>query len=184
MLAVVKRSLPLAFVLLAAGCAPRPPAQWAQGGAELEIPAARWVRGDATVELYPDGKLRINGEHEATLDRAGRLFDTDAQPIALLLPDGRLVGPDDAPLGFVGQATASLPDARTAWLAIQLTGEVVRFEDDGAPVSMGAWVGACRATPRTMQVCTLITHVVATKLRSGPRVGFSFGVGVGIGVRR
>jgi hypothetical protein len=183
MLASVKSSLPLAFALLA-GCAPKPPAHWAQGGAELEIPAARWVRGDATVELHPDGKIKVNGEHEATLDRAGRLFDVDAQPIALLMPDGRVVGPDDAPLGFVGQATASLPDTRTAWIAIQPTGEVVRFEDDGAPAPMGAWFGDCRATPRTMQVCTLVTHMMAMRLRSGPRIGFSFGVGVGFGVRR
>jgi len=180
------KSLLALGALLCAGCAARPPAHWAQGGADLEIPHARWVRGDVVVELFPDGKLRINGDHEATLDRAGRLYDADAQPIALLEPDGRVVGPDDAPLGFVGQASASLPGARTAWLAIQPSGEVVRFDDEGAPASMGVWTGGCAASPRAMQVCTLITHVVAVRQANSPRFGISVGVGVGVGfgVRR
>ncbi|MFT3773827.1 MAG: hypothetical protein QM820_51310 [Minicystis sp.] len=177
----MKSLLPFVLVVLA-GCAPKPPAHWAGGGAEVDIPFARWVRGDVAVEIHPDGKVKVNGEHEATLDRAGRLFDGDGQPIALLEPDGHVTGPDDAPLGFVGQNSASLPGMATAWIVIRPSGEVLRFDDDGAPTPMGVWTGQCGATPRTTQVCTLITHLMAAKQRSGPRFGISIGVGVGIGV--
>lgn len=174
--------LSIALLSLAAGCAPAPPAHWAQGGAMVEIPHARWVRGDGALELFPDGKITIDGQQFATLDHGGRLFDVDAQPIALLEPDGRVVGPDDAPMGFVGQASASLPESSTAWIALLPSGELVRFEEDGARAPMGAWVGQCARSARTMQVCTLISHVVALRARNAPRVSVGVGIGIGVGV--
>lgn len=182
MLRPVKRLFAFALTLLA-GCVPHPPAHWAVGGADVDIPAARWARPDASVDIQPDGKILVDGEHYATLDRAGRVYDADGQPIALLEPDGRVTGPDDASLGFVGRASASLPGATTAWIALQPTGDVLRFDPEGAPSPMGRWMGQCGATARTLQVCTLVTHLLLVKQQSGPRIGIGFGFGVGVRVR-
>lgn len=183
----MKRALSLLVVAVSASllsaCGATPPAHWAQGGAIVQIPHARWVRGDMTIELLPSGKVVINGEHELSIDRGGRVFDTDAQPVALLEPDGRLVGPDDVPLGFVGSETAALPGERSAWLALLPSGELVRFDGEGARASLGAWLGGCNATPRARQACVLVSHLVAMRLRDKPaNGGVSVGIGIGVGV--
>lgn len=176
-------ALAVPLVLLAA-CSATPPANWARGGAALDIPRARWVRGDITVDIGPDGKIFINGDHELTVDRGGRVFDVDAQPVALLEPDGHVVGPDDTPLGTVGALHASMPGEANAWLTVTGSGEVIRYDDEGERSTFGVWMG-CNATMRAHQTCTLITHLVGMRIRDYERQnqgGVSIGIGVGVGV--
>jgi len=174
-----------ALCLGGVACSSSPPAHWAQGGAQLEIPKARWVIGTATVDLIPDGKILINGEHELTIDRGGRVYDEDSQAVALLEPDGRLVGPDDEPLGVVGAMHASRPGEQNAWISVAPSGEVVSYDDEGERHLAGVWIG-CNASPRTHQVCTLVTHLLAMRMKAtserGDSSGVSFGIGVGVGV--
>jgi hypothetical protein len=161
----MKRRLLAASALLWLGsCSPTPPAQWVQGGALLQIPRARWVYGDSTLDITPDGKIYIQGEHELTLDRAGRLIDLNADPVALLLPDGRVVGPDDKALGTVGAIHAALPGELHAWLSLTGTGEVIRYDDEGDRTPFGFWYG-CNLSFQSQQACTLVTHLVAMRAR-------------------
>jgi hypothetical protein len=193
MLNAMKRGLVLgAGPLLLCACAATPPANWAKGGAPLDVIPSRWVRGDVMVEITPDGKVMLNTEHLLSVDRGGRVVDGDAQPVALLEPDGRVIGPGDKPLGFVGAWSASRPNEAMAWLAVMSTGEVVRFGDQGERTPMGVWVGGCAYSLRAHQLCTLVTHLLATRLedqapyRTGypgtrpPGMGFP-GVGLGPG---
>jgi hypothetical protein len=178
------------FFLLAASlglisCSANPPANWAKGGAPLEIPRARWVFGTSAVEVVPDGKVIIDGEHQLTIDRGGRVFDPDREPIALLEPDGRLIGPDDEAMGIVGALTASRPDEQHAWLSVAPSGEVIIYDDEGERHLAGVWIG-CNATPRTHQVCTLVSHMLAMRMRAAlargePSVGVGIGIGIGVG---
>lgn len=167
---------------LAMGCSATPPPNWAQGGAAVEIPRARWARGDLTVDVMSDGRVLLNGEHELTIDRAGRVFDPEAEPIALLEPDGRVIGADEMHLGVVGSDHASLPGHATAWLSVLPTGEVVRYDEDGERYGFGVWTG-CTEAPRARQVCTLISHLLGMRTRAAERPsGVTIGVGVGVGV--
>jgi hypothetical protein len=177
-----------AFLLVSAvflsACEATPPVHWVVGGASLEIPHARWVRGEGTVDITADGMVFVDGDHQLDIDRAGRVFDLDAEPVALLEPDGRLIGPDDAPLGVVGSMHASLPGRSTAWITVTENGEVITYDDDGQRSGMGVWVGGCGVSARTHQVCTLVTHLIAMKLRD--RSSDSDGLasrGDGMGVR-
>jgi hypothetical protein len=130
------------------------------------------------VDLMPDGRVFGNGEHLFTIDAAGRVFDLENEPIALLEGDGRLVGNNDANLGRIGLRNASPPGAEAAWLTLEETGAVVRFDPEGGPIHEGFWAG-CGAALRT---CTLATHVLAlAQMRSGSRSNVSVGVGVGVG---
>jgi hypothetical protein len=176
----VALTLPLVFL---AACSATPPAGWARGGAMLDIPRARWVFGSITVDVAPDGKVFLNGEHELNVDRGGRVFDTEGQPVALLEPDGRVVGPDEKPLGNVGALHASLPDEATAWLTVTDSGEVIRYNDEGERSSFGVWLG-CNTSMRAHQTCTLVTHLLGMRLRDSdrPQPGFSVGIGVGVGI--
>ena len=180
----MKRAACILGLALLAACAATPPAHWARGGAAVDLPRARWVRGDATIEIAPDGKVTVDGEHELTIDRAGRVFDQDAQPVALLEPDGRVVGPDDVPLGFAGSDTAALPGESSAWIGLLRTGEVIRYGADGSRSSLGVWIGGCTATPHARHVCVLVSHLLAMRMRdrSSPGTGIGIGIGVGVGV--
>ena len=197
MLAPMKRALLLGLsTLLLAGCTPKPPANWAQGGSPLDIPRARWVRGDASVEISGDGRVLVNGEHQLTIDRGGRIFDVDAHPVALIERDGRLIGPDDKSLGMAGVWSASLPGESVAWLSLLASGEVVRYGDEGVRSSMGAWVGNCMASAPAHQTCMNVSHLHGMKLKDErpynpsyapgmtpgiPGVG---GIGIGVGLFR
>ena len=168
--------------LLAACSTPTPPANWQKGGATLDVPRARWVRGDSVIELARNGAVYVDGDHELTVDRAGRVYEADGTPVALLQADGRLIGPDDEDLGVVGAARASLPgrDA-VAWLGLYPTGELVIYGDEGQRLALGVWLG-CNESPRVAQTCVLISHLVAQQLRrrhQQPSVMFGVGVGVG-----
>jgi hypothetical protein len=195
MLAAMKRALLLGLsTLLITGCAANPPAHWAEGGSPLDIPRARWVRGDASVEIVGDGRVLVNGEHKLTIDRAGRIVDADANPVALIERDGRLIGPGDKPLGVAGVWSASLPGESIAWLAVLPSGEVVRYGDEGVRSSMGAWVGNCMASAPAHQTCMIVSHLLGMKLKDErpynpgyvpgmtPGMGGMGGVGLGVGL--
>jgi hypothetical protein len=171
----------IAVAALAVGaCASHPPANWATGGSPVEIPQARWTRGDSIAEIMPDGRVIVDGSHAFSIDRAGRVFEPDNSPIAILSPDGRLIGKDDVLLGVVGVHNSSLPGHTQAWLTVGTQGEVIVYDDDGDRKSAGAWTG-CGPAVRT---CTLVTHVVAmasVRRRGNVGVGFGFGAGRGAG---
>src|SRR5258708_17277260 len=98
------------FAALAlAACHSQRPTNWAPGGTPLDIPRASWTRGDKLIDIMPDGKVFADGEHLFTLDRAGRVYEPDNDPIAVLQPDGRLVGKDEAVLGKIGLRNSSAP---------------------------------------------------------------------------
>lgn len=177
----------LAAAALAAsvGCSATPPANWQKGGAPLDIPRARWVFGTSVVEIMQDGQVVANGEHVMSVDRGGRVFDPDREPIALLEPDGRVIGTDDEALGVVGAEHASKPEEENAWLSVARSGEVIVYNDEGERMAAGVWIG-CNGSARAHQVCTLVTHLMAMKMRSlaernEPSVGIGIGIGVGVG---
>jgi hypothetical protein len=172
-----------------AACSSTPPANWARGGAVIDIPRARYIKSDLMVDILPGGQVMLNGEHEFTIDRAGRVFDADSEPLALLEPSGNLVGPDQTPLGQVGSMHASHADESYAYLSVTPMGEVVRYDEDGERSNYGIWMG-CNVSPRTNQACTLVTHLLSTRNRiperayGGGSVGPSIGIGVGVGFGR
>jgi hypothetical protein len=116
-----------------------------------------------------------------TMDRAGRVYQPDNEPVAVLEPDGRLVGKDDALLGKVGVRNSSPPGKDVAWLSINEHGQVVRFDPDGEAAGDGGWVGCEPA----IRACTLTTHIVALVesrwRRRSPMYGPGVGVGIGVG---
>lgn len=161
-------------------CHAQPPPNWATGGTPLDIPRARWTRGNKLIDIMPDGKVLADGEHVFTLDPAGRVYEPDNDPIAVLEPDGRLMGKDDAVLGKIGVRNSSAPGKELAWLSIGEHGEVMHFDPDGEARADGMWTG-CETAVRT---CTLATHIVTlveTRWRQSPVYGPGVGVGIGIG---
>lgn len=165
-----------AIVLLAAvsGCASTPPPRWAEGGAPVEIPHARWQRIGQRVDLHEDGKVFVDGAHVLTMDRAGRVFEPRGEPVAVLQPDGWLIGPNERPLGRIGMTNAAPAGSGTAWLSLGPHGEVIRFASDGERLADGEWTGCGRA----VRACTLTSHLIALEeQKARPRV--SVGVGVG-----
>jgi hypothetical protein len=172
----------LGAALLTLGCSSAlPPSRWSIGGAPLSLPWARWDAGDVSVELRPDGTVLVDGEPSFVIDGAGRVYDPDLAPLALLEPDGRLVGGDEQALGVVGSMHASLPGASEAWLSVMPDGTVLRYGDEGDRFPGGLWQG-CHGAPSAAQACVLVTHVVLLEAemrrrqRSGP--GFGFGIGL------
>jgi hypothetical protein len=129
------------------------------------------------LDVMPDGRVFGNGDHLFTIDAAGRVFDRENEPIALL--EGELlVGANDASLGRIGLHNASPPGVEVAWLTVDDAGNVIRFDPEGGPHPDGTWAG-CGAALRT---CTLATHVIAlSQMRGGSRSNVSVGVGVGVG---
>jgi hypothetical protein len=178
---LARLTLTLACVVVAAACSANPPPRWAEGGAPLVIGAARWDRpDDDTIEILDDGTVLEDGDKILMVDRAGRVVDEDHEPVAILLPDGHVGGPDNLLLGRVGVSNAAPPGSAAAWLAILPNGQVVRFDAEGEQEGDGVWYGCDGPKRRT---CTLITHVLAVRYyREHPRSGVTFGVGVGVGL--
>ncbi|WP_438040352.1 hypothetical protein [Sorangium sp. So ce128] len=168
---------------LLAACAATPPANWVRGGALLDIPRARWALADLTIDVMPDGKILVNGEHQLSVDRGGRVFGLEAEPVALLEPDGRVTGPNDDPLGQVGVLHASLPRQANAWITVAEGGAVIRYSEEGEREPLGAWMG-CEATARAHQACTLITHIVGMRMGklARPRAPDALQMGLGNGL--
>jgi hypothetical protein len=158
----MKRAVLVLAAALAGCAATTPPAGWLQGGAPLLLPRATWSSVNATVEVEPDGRVFVNGVPAFGIDRAGRVFDTDGQAVALLRPDGRLLGSGDTDLGTVGATSAATAGARYATLAIAPSGQVIRYADDGDMVALGSWAGCGMYAP-SLQACMLVTYLVATR---------------------
>lgn len=167
--------LPLALL----GCVPDPPARWAEGGAPLVLPDARFERGrlDAIV-VRADGRVEEDGDLLFTIDRAGRVFDEDNEPVALLNADGSVSGPDNVYFGRVGMHNASPPWSGTAWLRVRTDGKVALYDSDGEAQYGGLWTGC--EVPKT-RVCTLVTHLLALDAARRHRDS-DVQVGIGIGV--
>lgn len=139
------------------------PANWARGGAVLELPRARWIVATTVVDLFPDGRVLLNDNQQMTMDRGGRVWDSNNEPVALLEPTGNVVGPGDKPLGMVGLVHASKAGEQNAWLSVLPTGEVVQYGDDGTRSSLGVWVG-CNQTYPSHYACTYLTHLLAPQI--------------------
>lgn len=169
----------LLFVgLLASSCASKPPPNWATGGARLALTTARWTRSDATVDVRPDGKVLMDGDAVLGIDAAGRVFETDGEPVAVLDREGNLVGRDSTHMGMVGSQTASFPGDRTAWVGLGPRGEVIRFGSEGERSQDGYWQGCAGAMAST---CMLVTHMILLReWQRRPRVGVGIGVGFGV----
>jgi hypothetical protein len=146
------------------------------------IAPAVWKRGRTQVEVRQNGQVIEDGDLIYSIDRVGRVVDDSNEPVAILLPDGHVAGPNDRYLGRVGLSNASPPDADVAWLSVMPDGSVVRFDADGQRASDGRWSG-CNGPQ--MRVCTLVTHLLAVRDYGGrSRGGVGIGVGVGIGIYR
>jgi hypothetical protein len=128
----------------------------------LWLPRAAWRSGWMSIDLMQDGRVMMNGQSSFLVDAAGRVIDAEGQPVALLQPDGRLIGTKGEDLGVVGPVTASPAGSRYAWLGILPSGQVVRYEDDGRSSGGGTWVG-CGGHPSSLQACMLVTYLVATR---------------------
>jgi hypothetical protein len=174
------RSALLVGLLLLLGCTPQEPPNWPRGGAPLSIVPARWDRGsEDAVEIRADGKVLEDGDVLFVIDRVGRIVDKDYDPVAILLPDGRVIGTEDRVLGQVGVTNAAPPWSANAWLALMPDGGVTAFSPEGDRSSLGRWQGCNGPALRT---CTLVTHMIALRhYRAQPASGVSVGVGIGIG---
>jgi hypothetical protein len=169
----------------ALGCTPPPPRSWTGGGTLLEIPRAQWILGEEAVELLPGGEVLVDGDLEMAIDRVGRVYDEEGDPVAVLEPDGGLVGNDDVDMGMVGSRHASLPESGFAWITVEPNGQVIRYGSEGQRHPFGAWFG-CGRSPRAQQACTLVSHVLGMRMRRRARddgPSFGFGMGVTVPVR-
>lgn len=170
----------LASLLWLGACSPKEPPRWPEGGAPLLLAPAVWERGeDEPIELRANGQVVEDGDVLFVIDRVGRVVDRDYEPLAILLPDGHVVGTDNRALGYVGVSNAAPPWSGTAWLAVMPDGAVTLFMPDGERKFGGRWTGCSGASRR---VCTLVTHLVLVRGQRGPDSGVSVGVGIGIGL--
>ena len=128
--------------------------------------------------MMPDGKVLSDGHLLFSMDRAGRIFEPNNDPIAVLQVDGRLIGKDDVLLGKVGLRNSSPPGREVAWLSVSEAGEVQRFDPEGELHPDGAWTGCGPA----IRACTLTTHVITLAETRRPRSRGYYGPPVGIGV--
>lgn len=150
------RHLPLVACMTLASCAAPVPANWARGGAPLELGAATWERPDAEpVQLTAAGDVFVDGELWYHVDAQGRLIDGDGDPAALLSSDGQVFSATNTYSGRVGVRNASPPWSGVAWVRIGEDGVVSWFDDDGVPHNEGRWTG-CEGS--RVRLCTLLTH--------------------------
>src|SRR5690606_23558567 len=125
------RLLLLVSVVLAA-CQAVAPARWAEGGAPLVLPDAEWSRTEGEpLTISATGEVRRDGELLFIIDAAGRVFEENKEPIALLGPDGHVVGTDEEALGRVGLRNASPPWDGVAWLRVGADGTLMLFAQGG-----------------------------------------------------
>ncbi len=185
----------IALALSLAACADnKPPARWAEGGAPLHLVSAQWTFKGDTVDIRSRGdfaEVVVDDDVELVIDRVGRLYDRDQNPIAVLETDGRLVGPKDRLLGVVGSSYAARPGRASAWLAFTPTGDVLKYAADGSAEQAGRWVG-CQVSPYAQHACLLVSYALywndegsgEDDMDSMPMTpGYGPG-GVGIGVGR
>ena len=157
--------------LLVFSCAPNPPARWAEGGSTLVIAPARWDQDDGdSIEIRANGQVLEDGALLFVIDRVGRVTDEDYEPVAVLLPDGHLAGPDNRSLGKVGVANAAPPGAVQAWLAITPDGRVTYFDPEGER-SAGGRSHAGYATPARAESLDRAGNSRRPRAHGGDRAG-------------
>ena len=165
------------ILLLALGlsaCSATPPPRWIEGGMPIALGNAHWLHHNGDVRLRADGTVLVDGSPLFMIDRAGRVYDMYAEPVAVLLPNGRLVGTDNTDGGEVGPISAALPGETYAWLSLRGSGRVILYQDDGAEVRGGRWTG-CKGA--MLQTCTLVTHLVLLReWQRRPRAYYRVGV--------
>jgi hypothetical protein len=145
----------------------------------LQLGDAQWTREDEVIELKSDGSVIEDDDVLFRVDRVGRVYEEDGDPMGILLPTGDLVGENNVSLGEVGAVSAAPPGAAFAWLSLARDGSVIRYSEDGDRVADGQWAG-CRGP--VLPTCTLVTHVVAYReWKRRPRM--SVGVGVMIPIQ-
>jgi hypothetical protein len=168
------------LAMILGACTPSEPPSWPEGGAALAIAPARWDRPDEdAIEIRPDGQVLEDGKLVFVIDRVGRVVDDDYDPLAILLPDGRVVSNDHRLLGQVGVANAAPPWATNAWLAVMPDGTVTQFDEEGDREFAGRWRGCAGAMHRT---CTLVSHLISLRdYRPPPESGVGIGIGIGVG---
>ncbi|WP_437669907.1 hypothetical protein [Sorangium sp. So ce131] len=172
-----------------------PPSEWADGGAPMQIPDAMWeISKEDRIVIYSNGMVSWNGRHVLTVDHRGRVSaellpgeqwpfqygstesaardasDIQTKPYALMMPDGRLIGPNDSLWGVIEVSKAWLKEDASVWISIGPSGEVAYYDgedEEEAPVFAGTWRG-CGVTPWTQWTCTLVTYLfrVSNKLAS------------------
>lgn len=168
----------LAWLPLTA-CMPDPPARWAHGGAQLLLPEARFERGRGDpIVIHSDGRVLQDDDLLFSLDAAGRVFDEDNEPLALLNEDGSISGPDEVYYGRIGMQNASPPWSSTAWLRIRSDGKVALYDSDGEAQYGGRWTGC--EVPKT-RACTLVTHLLALEAYRRRESDVQVGIGIGVG---
>ena len=179
----LRTALALVGLGVSACSGPNPPPRWVEGGAPLVVKSARWQRADDDpIEILPNGQVVEDGDPILLVDPAGRVVDDSNDPVAILLPDGRVAGNDSRYMGHVGIANAAPPWSASAWLSILPNGQVLTYDEEGEQEPDGAWEGCNGPQLRT---CALVTHMLLMrKWQSQPRSGVSVGVGIGIGVGR
>lgn len=169
------------LAIVVSACAATPPTGWMTGGQRLVAPRARWVNGDLLVDVEPDGRVFVDGRHFFTIDASGRVYDAYNHPVALLKPNGMVIGTDDTPMGWVGAGEAILPGDDHSWLRLQPGG--LLMQDDGDDhKAFGQWLGCGHA--HVIQLCTLVSHVIGREIlaRRGQGQGFGLTPGIGLGV--
>lgn len=155
-------ALLLAVATLAACAKTSPPAHWQTGGARLDLVPAAWTYDGDRVEIRPLGnhaEVVVDGDVEAIIDRVGRVYTRYQHPVALLEPDGRLVGNEQELLGTVGTSFAAQPGRANAWLSLRPDGMVGKFDERGVEKPVGQWLG-CNVTPYSMQACLLVSYLL------------------------
>ncbi|HVR20732.1 MAG TPA: hypothetical protein VMS65_13575 [Polyangiaceae bacterium] len=168
------------LAVIALGCTPAKPPRWEEGGTPLVTPAARWDRPDEdSIEIRANGQVLEDGDLIYVIDRVGRIVDEDYEAVAVLQPDGHLIGTDSTSLGQVGITNGAPPGRFSAWLSVRPDGTVVYFDDDGTQVSRGKWYGC---TGPALRTCTLVTQIITLRDFARRQEGsVSVGIGVGVG---
>lgn len=176
----VRASAAAGILLVLVSCTPRDPPSWPEGGLAIAIAPARWERGDDDpIEIRSDGQVTSDGDLLFVLDRVGRIVDPDYDPLAILLPDGRIIGTDNHFFGHIGVTNAAPPWSTHAWLAVTPDGAVTLFDSDGSREFGGRWQGC---TGPVLRTCTLVSHLITLRnYRPPPEIGVGVGVGIGIG---
>lgn len=151
-----------------AGCGPAPGEPAApqslttEAGAALSVPSGtRYVLEGWTLDVDPAGWVTIDGERTWRFMSEGRLVDTNGELIAQMREDGRVLGEDDRDLGQVGGPNAAPPERETAWLSLQPTGHVVRYDSAGRMHPFGRFYRCEHPEP-----CVLLAHVFGLELRA------------------
>jgi hypothetical protein len=145
----------------------------------LQLGEAQWTRNDDVIELKSDGSVLEDDDVLFRVDRVGRVYEQDGDPIGILLPTGDLVGEDNVSLGEAGAVSAAAPGEAFAWLSLARDGTVVRYDQDGDRFADGQWSG-CHGP--LLPTCTLVTHIIAyQEWKRRPRM--SVGVGVMVPIR-